>query len=365
MALTQVDQGMLGTNAQYTGFKNRIINGAMVIDQRNAGAAVTASSSYPVDRFQMTNTSDGAFSAQQDSSAPSGFVNSVKVTTTTADATLTTTQRLTIRQIIEGTNISDLAWGTASAKTVTMSFWVRSSLTGTFGGSLQNGAGDRSYPFTYSISVADTWEYKTVTILGDTSGTWLTTTGRGINVFFGLGAGPDTSGTAGAWASAGYTSATGAVSVVGTNGATFYITGVQLEKGSTATSFDYRPYTTELQLCQRYFEMSYPQGTAPGTTSQQTTALSVYNNSPTASTAATMTIPVRFKVSKRASPTVTIYQPITGATGFMRNYDTGATITSSVFLPSQEQCSLVTLDGSNGCTSNQPLVGHFTASAEL
>ena len=149
-AITDASGGNTATINSYTptesnmAGRNRIINGDMRIDQRNAGAAVTATSSYPVDRFQMSNTSDGAFSAQQDSSAPSGFVNSVKVTTTTADATLATTQRLTIRHILEGTNISDLAWGTASAKTVTMSFWVRSSLTGTFGGALQNGAGERA-----------------------------------------------------------------------------------------------------------------------------------------------------------------------------------------------------------------------------
>jgi len=225
----------------------------MVIDQRNAGAAVTADGSFPVDRFTVTNATDGAFSAQQDSSAPTGFVNSLKFTTTTADGTLTTTQRAIVRQMIEGTNVSDLAWGTASAKTVTLSFWVRSSLTGTFGGALSNSASDRSYPFTYSISVANTWEQKSVTITGDTSGTWLTTTGVGLRVFFGLGAGPDRSGTAGAWAGAQYVSATGATSVIGTLNATWYITGVQLEVGSTATSFDYRPYGTELALCQRYF----------------------------------------------------------------------------------------------------------------
>jgi hypothetical protein len=233
------------------GFRNRIINGDMRIAQRGT-AAVTASGDYPVDRFIMGNNTDGAFSAQQDSSAPAGFVNSVKITTTTADGTLTTDQQLNFRQAIEGTNVSDLAWGTANAKTVTLSFWVRSSLTGTFGGSLKNSASDRSYPFTYSISVADTWEYKTVTIPGDTSGTWLTTTGVGVTVFFGLGVGPDRSGTAGAWAGANYSSATGGTSVIGTLNATWYVTGVQFEVGSVATPFERRPFGTELALCQRY-----------------------------------------------------------------------------------------------------------------
>jgi len=235
-------------------FQNRIINGAMVIDQRNAGASVTLTSSgvYTVDRFVGIEDTDGVMTAQQDTSAPTGFINSVKLTTTTADGTLGATQHAIYRQSIEGTNVYDLGWGTASAKTVTLSFWVRSSLTGTFGGALGNSAFNRSYPFTYSISVADTWEYKTVTIAGDTSGTWLTTNGVGVRVDFGLGVGSTYSGTAGAWAGSGLLSATGATSVIGTLNATWFVTGCQLEVGSTATSFDYRPYGTELALCQRY-----------------------------------------------------------------------------------------------------------------
>jgi len=361
-SLVNSDGGVISPNIN--SLRNRIINGAMVIDQRNAGASITTNA-YVTDRWLAEQTTDGVRTAQQVSDAPTGFVNSLKLTTTTADASLAATQYSIVRQGIEGYNTADLMWGTASAATITISFWVKSSLTGTFGGDVGNSAFNRSYPFTYLISSANTWEQKTVTIAGDTTGTWETTNAAGIQLYFGLGVGSTYSGTAGAWTGSGLISATGAVNVMGTLNATWQITGVQLEKGSVATSFDYRPYGTELQLCQRYFEMSYPQGIAPGTASQQTTALSVFNNSPTASTAATMTIPVRFKASKRASPTVTIYQPITGATGFMRNYDTGATITSVVFLPSQEQCSLVTQDGGNGCASNQPLVGHFTASAEL
>ena len=237
------------------GFRNRIINGDMRIDQRNAGAAVTVNNEfeYTLDRWECRDDTDGDFTVQQVTDAPSGFVNSLKVTTTTADATLTTTQAAYIDQRIEGLNVADLAWGTASAKTITLSFWVRSSLTGTFGGSFQNNGQDRAYPFTYTISVADTWEYKTVTVAGDTSGTWLTTNGTGIRVNFGLGVGPDRSGTAGAWNSNTNFSATGATTVIGTLNATWYITGVQLEVGSVATPFERRPYGTELALCQRYY----------------------------------------------------------------------------------------------------------------
>ena len=242
--------------APRVGMVNRIINGDMRIDQRNAGAAVTTNGAYAVDRFATTFSADGAFSAEQSSIAPTGFVNSVKYTTTTADASLTGTQRLGVVQRIEGSNITDLAWGTASAATVTLSFWVRSSLTGTFGGTFKNSANNRSYPFAYTISVADTWEQKSVTVAGDTSGTWLTTNGVGIRLEFGLGCGPDGSGTAGAWSASNLFSTTGATSVVGTSGATFYITGVQLEKGSTATDFEYVDYGRQLQMCQRYFQQT-------------------------------------------------------------------------------------------------------------
>ena len=245
--------------------RNRIINPGMVIDQRNAGASYAQiNNSYSLDRwigFSYAGVAvTGKFTVQQTPSATetgyatriaAGFTNYLAVTssTTTADAS---TNIFAVSQKIEGFNCSDLAWGTANAKTVTLSFLVRSSLTGTFGGSIQNNAQDRSYPFSYTISSANTWEQKTITVAGDTSGTWLTTNGVGMFVNLGLGVGTTFSGTAGAWAGANYYSATGATSVVGTNGATFYITGVQLEKGSTATPFEQRLYTTELQLCQRY-----------------------------------------------------------------------------------------------------------------
>lgn len=239
------------------GFKNRIINGGMVIDQRNAGASVTitstADNTYTLDRWAVYGSQASKFSVQQSSTAPTGYSSSLLVTSLSAYS-ITSTDRFYVTQFIEGFNTADLIFGSASAATVTLSFWVRSSLTGTFGGTLMNSASNRNYPFTYTISAANTWEQKTVTIAGDTTGTWIgATNGIGIKVFFGLGVGSTASGTAGAWGAGNYNSATGATSVVGTNGATFYITGVQLEKGSTATSFDFRSYGTELQLAQRYY----------------------------------------------------------------------------------------------------------------
>jgi hypothetical protein len=236
------------------GFKNRLINSAMVIDQRNAGASVTATgSNYSLDRWQMLASVSSKFTVQQSSTVPAGFTKSLLVTSSAATS-LGATDYYLITQKIEGFNTADLGWGAAGASAVTVSFWVRSSLTGTFGGALNNGSSDRTYPFSYTISSANTFEYKTVTIAGDTTGTWLTDNSIGIEIDFGLGVGSTYSNTAGTWTTGGL-GVTGATSVVGTNGATFYVTGVQLEVGSTATSFDYRPYGTELALCQRYYNM--------------------------------------------------------------------------------------------------------------
>jgi hypothetical protein len=261
MALTQVDQGLLSSTAQYTGFKNRLINGAMVIDQRNAGAAsANTISGYFLDRWIVGQSTTGKLIAQQNAGAvtpPVGFGNYLGITSQSSFP-VGASGLYYIQQAIEGFNTSDLGFGTANAKTITISFQVYSSLTGTFGGSIYNNAGDRFYPFSYSISSANTWTSISITIAGDTTGTWVgATNGAGMWVFFSLGAGTSFGGTAGAWVAgsfgAGPYAPSGGTSVVGTNGATFYITGVQLEKGSTATSFDYRPYGTELGLCQRYY----------------------------------------------------------------------------------------------------------------
>ena len=239
-------------------FRNKIINGAMVIDQRNAGASVTPTNGqYVIDRFQQLLSAASKYSVQQNAGSvtpPAGFTNYLGCTSLSSYS-VSSGDYFCLEQPIEGYNTADLAWGTANAKTVTLSFQVYSSLTGTFGGSLRNSSGNRSYPFTYTISSANTWTSISVTIAGDTTGTWIgATNGIGIRVDIGLGVGSTLSGTAGAWAGANYISATGATSLVSTNGATLYITGVQLEAGTTASPFEYRQYGTELQLCQRYYE---------------------------------------------------------------------------------------------------------------
>ena len=289
------------SSANTFGFKNRIINGGMVIDQRNAGASVTPTNGqYLVDRWEaITGGVASKYSVQQNAGAvtlPVGFTNYLGVTSLSAYS-VTSTDRFNIAQPIEGYNFADLAWGTASASTVTLSFKVYSSLTGTFGGSLQNNAQNRSYPFIYSIPVANTWTTISITITGDTTGTWLTTNSIGVSVYFSLGSGSTYQGTAGAWAGADYRSATGAVSVVGTSGATFYITGVQLEKGSVATSFDQRAYSQELAMCQRYYQGDILTAVGGGATPLAINRL--------------FYCAVNFPVPFRATPTMTIINTIT------------------------------------------------------
>jgi len=299
--------------------RNRIINGAMVIDQRNAGAAITPTTGgYGVDRWSYSLSQASKYSIQQNAGSvtpPAGFPNYLGITSLSAYS-IGASDYFGIAQGIEGFNFADLAFGTASAKTVTISFWVYSSLTGTFGGSFKNYAGTRSYPFSYTISAANTWEQKTITIAGDTSGTWVGNTNAGAaQVWFSFGVGSTYSAAAGSWASGLYISATGATSVVGTNGATFYITGVQLEAGSVATPFERRQYGQELMLCQRYYYKIKAEGVASvfgvGFAQSTTVAIGMTN----------------FPVTMRVAPTALEQS---GTAGDYRVFFTAGTACSSV-----------------------------------
>ena len=246
-----------------TGWVNRIINGDMRIDQRNAGASVTGIAAvgalYTLDRWigWLANVSTANLTVQQSSIAPPGFTNSLGVTITAAQASLSSGFYSMIWQRIEGFNVADLGWGAAGAQSVTLSFWVRSSVTGQFGGSLLNSSQNRSYPFAYTISAANTWEQKTITVPGDTSGTWLTNNSTGLILSIGLALGSNSLATANAWGTAAAYSATGQTNLYATNGATFFITGVQLEAGSVATPFERRDYGRELMMCQRYLPVAF------------------------------------------------------------------------------------------------------------
>ena len=306
------------------GRRNRIINGDMRIDQRNAGASYTqVNSAYNLDRWDGNSYNGGAatskFSVQQSTTAPAGFSNSLLVTSlaTTADSQ---NDIFNIEQKIEGFNSADLAFGTASAKTITLSFWVRSSLTGTFGGAIKNRERDRAYPFAYTISSANTFEYKTITIAGDTSGTWEGSTNLpGLWLSFGLGVSSNRSNTAGAWAGGDLFSSTGAVRVIGTSGATFYVTGVQLEAGDIATPFEHRLYGEELVLCQRYYWDAKLSGSGSTPYLWATTLgtnLSYYRCN------------VYFTVAMRTSPTVTVTAATNGTfQGGMPGVDLASTTT--------------------------------------
>ena len=266
MAYGTVNADVIGTSVtgsnlgagNATRFKNRIINGNMVIDQRNAGASSTpVSGAFLVDRWAIYLSQTSKFTAQQNQGSvtlPVGFTNYQGVTSSSA-YTSVTGDFFMLQYGVEGYNVADLGWGTTNAKTVTMSFQVYSSLTGQFGGCIFNSAQNRSYPFSYTVSSANTWTQISVTITGDTTGTWLTTNGAGMYISFDLGCGATYLGTAGSWSSGNYRGATGDVKIVGTSGATFYITGVQLEVGSSATGFEYVDYTTQLCMCQRYYEI--------------------------------------------------------------------------------------------------------------
>jgi hypothetical protein len=336
--------------------RNRIINGDMKIAQRGTGTTtVTANGYYSCDRWNTLQNASSKYSVGQSTTAPAGFVNSLLLTSLSA-YTVGASEQFVVRQGIEGVNTADLGWGTANAKTVTISFWVRSSLTGSFGAALYNNAGDRSYPFSYTISAANTWEQKSVTIAGDTTGTWVTdSSGAGIYVSFSLGSGSTFSGTANAWASAYYVQPTGSTSLLATNGATLFLTGVQLEVGTQATSFEYRQFTTEYQLCQRYFETSYPLGsTIP-------TALA---NGWTSTTLQNLTegpAGVVFKVTKRANPTMVMYNAVSGASGAMYRAGDATSVTSSFDYIGVNQVSLVRPATAN---ANSYYL-HWTASIEL
>jgi len=291
---TATINSMTPTADSLQGFRNRIINGDMRIDQRNAGAAVTINSAavtYSVDRWAgYGQGSAGVFTLQQSTTVPTGFNNSLKVTVTTADASIAASDFYTLQQRIEGFNVADLGWGTANAKTVTLSFWVRSSLTGTFSGALVGAAFARSYPFTYSISAANTWEQKSVTVARDTSGSWVTNNGTGLVVYFDLGSGSDYEGTVNAWNGALDVRVASSVRVISTLSADWYITGVQLEVGSVATPFERRDYGRELAMCQRYcFVVRGDSGASSGFVGY-------------GETSAAARFGVRFPVSMRSSP---------------------------------------------------------------
>jgi len=333
------------------GFKNRIINGAMVIDQRNAGAAVTnvggTPGVYSLDRFRNGFTATTArYSIQKVADAPEGFYNSLKVTITTDEASLAAGSASAIGQIIEGFNCYDIKT-TGAQKPTAFSFWVKSSKTGTFVVEFADLPNSRGVSATYTINSANTWEYKTIAFPADTGATWTASNASAGILQFMLFAGSTfTSGTLQTtWAS--YTNANrfvGQSNLADTNGATFYITGVQLEVGSTATSFDYRPYGTELALCQRYYEETNNNRSVEFQIQAITNGLTT----------------TRFLVRKRTTPTVTVYSSNTGVAGTVNNGN-GNVQTSISGISQWPDCFAVQMAG----TTSQIYTYFWQATAEL
>ena len=306
--LTAINGGQIG------GRRNMIINGDMRIDQRNSGGLVTGSAAvakYAADRFYLYANTTATITMQQVSDAPSGFFNSNKITCTVAATGDGTGSRVQFGQVLEGYDTAHLNFGTGNAKTITLSFWVKASNTGNYGGSFTNGSGAaRCYPFSYTVNSANTWERKTITISGDTAGTWTASNTANLIVLWGLGVGSNYEGPAGQWNDEFDIAPASSFSLKDNLNATWQITGVQLEVGSVATEFEHRSYGEELALCQRYYEF-FASGTYPGAFQGKCSAAGGGGGS----------IYVPYKVTKRANGTVSSVT--------MRNANTGATASAS------------------------------------
>ena len=356
--VTSVSGGVLGGgNASI--MKNRIINGAMVVNQRGFSGSPT-DGQYTLDRFWCGLTQASKFTVSQNAGSvtpPVGFSNYLGVTSSSAYS-VGASDYFYVTQSIEGFNTADLNWGTVNAKTVTLSFWVYSSLTGTFGGSINNGGSyNRTYPFSYTVSSANTWQQVSVTIAGDTTGTWTgATNAASLLINFGLGVGSTFSGTAGAWGAGNLKSATGATSIVGTNGATFYITGVQLEVGTSATGFEYRQYGQELALCQRYYYKTYSQGVTPAAATASGTRGGVAYNGGNG-----IAGNFSYAVSMRATPTITPYGE-SGSSGVWSQSGGTNTGSASASLIADQGFMQINI---SSLTPGNVYYGHYVASAEL
>ena len=243
-----INAGGGGTN------KNLIINGNMVCSQRGTSFSNVTSSQFCLDRFSVDVSGGGAFNVTQDTSAPEGFEKSLKLEVNTADSSIAAGDAYRVTQAVEGQNTAQVELGASTAKAMALSFYVKSSVTGTYGVGLANSAETENFVAEYTISSANTWEKKTINIPVRTSGTWLTNNGIGIGVRFDLGSGTDYNGTAGQWqtTSAKVYRTSSCVNLIATGSATWFLTGVQLEIGQNPTSFEHEPFERTLDKCRRY-----------------------------------------------------------------------------------------------------------------
>ena len=334
MTVTTIPTAGLTLGAQVN-FRNLIINGDMSIAQRSTSATSISSSGYhALDRFRFgfTDTDQLVATISQDTDVPSGqgFSKSMKFLVTTVESALDANDALQIQYRIEGQNLQQLKYGTSSAESLTLSFWVKSSVTGTYALTFKNSddGGTKLNVNTYSISSANTWEKKTITISGDTATNIDNTNGNKLEVLWGLTAGSNYKGTS----SSGWTSYSASklfngqtADIATTSSANFYITGVQLEVGTSASDFEFLPFDVNLNRCLRYYEKSYDNSTTPATNTETGT---VSLNGLSTSSKQIRSHDTRY-YPKRTAPTVTIYD-VAGNSGRWSTYNSAGSKTDNV-----------------------------------
>ena len=293
MAIDKVVSASITADILETNFKNLVINGNMSIAQR--GTSFTSASGYTLDRFTWTDDSTSVFTITQSTDVPSGqgFATSMKLDCTTANGSLGSTDQIRQVQKIEAQNLQHLRYGTSSAKSVTLSFWVKSNKTGIYCATLsQEDDSYASFTKEYTISSSDTWEKKTLTFDGDTGGVINNDNGAGIWLMFAFGAGSGRHITADQWNSSYGLSTSNQVNLADSTSNELYLTGVQLEVGTSATDFEFLPVDVNLKRCQRYFYLHAKQ-----TTGDEIGLGGYYNSSQ-------IFLDFQFPVSMRATPSL-------------------------------------------------------------
>ena len=343
--------------------RNLVINGAMQIAQRNTSVTgITTNGYYTADRWATIFSSAGTWTMNVESSGPANteFRSSANVICTTADSSLAAGDFFIFQQRIEGQNVQGIKKGTSAAESLTVSFYVKSSNTGTYICEFQDVDNTRHISKSYTINAANTWEKKTITVPPDTTGQFDNDNATSLQLLFWLAAGTDwSSGTlnSSAWASnTNANRAVGQLNLANLSGNYWAVTGIQLETGTVATPFEMRNIGQELALCQRYFEKSYPASVVPGASGFTTGFISTCSsgNAPTEASGA------RFIIPKRASPTVVVYNAVTGASGAAYRVSDAANVAA---------VAIHINEGSTGYlgvpSSENGYYWHFTASAEI
>jgi len=363
MALSKIRSDSLEDTAIH-GNRNLVINGAMQVAQRGTSFSSITANVYPVDRFFVrdVNSAAGEATVSQSTTTPDDFKNSLKIDVTTADTSLVAADQYKIEYRAEGQDVAHLNWGTSAAKAVTLSFWIRSNKTGNTQVAVLNSDNNRSYVATFSISAADTWERKELTIDGDTSGTWLTTNGIGLRLRWGSFGSTYQTSSVNQWVGSQVMSRDDSpINFFDSTDNELYLTGVQLEVGEQATPFEHRSFGDELARCQRYYEHTYPYGTAPGTANGGIGADHRYVGRETASNYGYYT--AHYRVEKRAAATVTVYSYV-GTANQIAHGDTGGD-SGAVGVIQSGTTSFLPRNTSGSGVSARALMYHFKADAEL